>query len=930
MIMKTHVFALLPLTALLALHLASNANAAQSDPVISIPSAASPDTPIGRAEQLFALAQQGKLDSALADEAASLLDHPDLFVAGIAEWAIATKVNGENNGEKIVWPKEDLPAWYRKWIALDADFLLKADYVRQGAIWGLHHQPNSVLGSLKKITFRATGVAEQVLHSQTPEHTKQQVRQRLAKLQAVHDQIARQVESGKADPGAVRKLWLEARLTVRPIVLANPAADFDRVVFVKRHVALFPNITGSQYPWSHKPGGDICVQEGLDPGGKVHQVIDGQLGPGHVHGIDLWWDADRVVFGYARQTDWPPPWDTISGDNVFLLRGHEEPTHIYELGLDGSGLRGITHHDYWSDFEPTYCANGNIVFASDRSGRSSECGKFSADHTVINLYRVSPASGEIKRLNDNKDIDRYPHSLDNGLIAYTRWEYQERHFLEVHAAWTMRPDGTMADAVFNQHLRAPYGFRDVRSIPGSTKLVAVATGHHTLAYGPVLRLDWCQGINDSGAIENVTPRVVPQEGPMSGNAVPEGGVPDRGGVYQTPFALSESCFLAAYSFSSSRKANGFAIYLIDVFGNKELLHRDRIYSCSSPMPLKRRPRPPQLPDVTDTAQQYATCNLNDVYNGLDGIARGTVKYLRISQHVGWPLDERIGAMRYLPGNAWENKFGHWNWAPVRVLGEVPVEEDGSAHFRVPTDQAVYFQTLDERHMEIRRMRSHVTFQPGEVRGCVGCHETRITTPASKNGTGLISSTEPSSLIDASDTGKLDLSRFSMPEAFGRPPRELVSPPWGADRLLGYEWLVQPILDQHCVSCHGEEKRDGGLDLRGTLAADGFLQSFRTMFGRPTATDSKGPTLVSIVNRLSDSSITKPKQFGSHRSRLIRVLLDDPLHREKVKLDDDQWLALVTWVDANAPYHDRFYNRRPSDGGDPRRDILLTLDKPLEP
>ncbi|MBC8874710.1 MAG: hypothetical protein H8E44_35180, partial [Planctomycetes bacterium] len=72
-----------------------------------------------------------------------------------------------------------------------------------------------------------------------------------------------------------------------------------------------------------------------------------------------------------------------------------------------------------------------------------------------------------------------------------------------------------------------------------------------------------------------------------------------------------------------------------------------------------------------------------------------------------------------------------------------------------------------------------------------------------------------------------------------------------------------------------------------------------------------------------------KQFGSHRSRLIRVLLDDPLHREKVKLDGDQWLALVAWVDANAPYHDRFYNRRPADGGDPRRDILLTLDKPLE-
>jgi hypothetical protein len=87
-------------------------------------------------------------------------------------------------------------------------------------------------------------------------------------------------------------------------------------------------------------------------------------------------------------------------------------------------------------------------------------------------------------------------------------------------------------------------------------------------------------------------------------------------------------------------------------------------------------------------------------------------------------------------------------------------------------------------------------------------------------------------------------------------------------------------------------------------------------------------LVSIVDRRSDSSITKARQFGSHRSRLIRVLLEDPLHREEVKLDDDEWLALVTWVDANAPYHDSFYNRRPADGGPPRRDIVLRLDEPL--
>ena len=69
-----------------------------------------------------------------------------------------------------------------------------------------------------------------------------------------------------------------------------------------------------------------------------------------------------------------------------------------------------------------------------------------------------------------------------------------------------------------------------------------------------------------------------------------------------------------------------------------------------------------------------------------------------------------------------------NWTPIRILGDVPVEQDGSAHFEVPADTAVYFQLLDENRMELRRMRSFISFQPGETRACAGCHETRGVVP----------------------------------------------------------------------------------------------------------------------------------------------------------------------------------------------------------
>ncbi len=142
-------------------------------------------------------------------------------------------------------------------------------------------------------------------------------------------------------------------------------------------------------------------------------------------------------------------------------------------------------------------------------------------------------------------------------------------------------------------------------------------------------------------------------------------------------------------------------------------------------------------------------------------------------------------------------------------------------------------------------------------------------------------------------------------------------------LLDYEALIQPILDRRCVRCHGGGKPKGGLDF--TPAKDGtpFCRSFRTMFPRKKG---KKP-LVSVSNRFSDSSVTKPKQFGSHRSRLVLKLLKDRKHRAASKLTGGEWKTLVAWVDANAPYYGSYIDKRPGDGGTPRR-VRITMKPPF--
>jgi len=199
------------------------------------------------------------------------------------------------------------------------------------------------------------------------------------------------------------------------------------------------------------------------------------------------------------------------------------------------------------------------------------------------------------------------------------------------------------------------------------------------------------------------------------------------------------------------------------------------------------------------------------------------------------------------------------------------------------------------------MRSMVSLKAGEARGCRGCHESQARAPATVAA--------------------------AAPLALRHPPRAPTPPAWGSGKLLGYEWLVQPVLDRHCTRCHGRDKPDGGLDLSPTRAAGGLLQSYRSLFGYTPGRTKPGRRLVSVSNRFSNADVSRPMQFGSHKSPFVTVLLSDPLHKKEVKLTRAEWLALVTWVDANAPYHDAFVNKRPADGGKPGRDVVPRFPDP---
>jgi hypothetical protein len=122
-----------------------------------------------------------------------------------------------------------------------------------------------------------------------------------------------------------------------------------------------------------------------------------------------------------------------------------------------------------------------------------------------------------------------------------------------------------------------------------------------------------------------------------------------------------------------------------------------------------------------------TFYVQDVYRGaaMAGVKRGAVKWLRVVESP----EKRTWTMPVWEGQGIEGPAMNWHdFNNKRILGTVPVAADGSAYFAVPAERFVYFQLLDENRMMIQSMRSGTLVQPGEVTGCIGCHEDRRTAP----------------------------------------------------------------------------------------------------------------------------------------------------------------------------------------------------------
>ena len=607
----------------------------------------------------------------------------------------------------------------------------------------------------------------------------------------------------------------------RAILMGNTLLDKDKIVATrfklgaKARQAMAPDLGTQANNWSNQEsarrgGFDAEIVELSNLRGdtvNMRQVYKAQYGSS-IADLKLHWDGDRLMF-----TQLMP----------------DKRWNIHEVKLDGTGYHPMLEmkEPDLEFYDGTYLPDGRIIAISNIGYQGVPC--VSGDDPVGNMV--------LYNANWNPTI------MANGKVMYTRWEYTDLTHYYSRIVMHMNPDGTEQKALYGSGSMFPNSTFDVQPLPGHpSAFVGIISGHHGVARsGRLILFDPSKARKGAAGMTQEIPyhdRPIVEE---IKDQLVDGVWPQ----FVKPMPLSDKYYLVSAKLSPD---DLWGLYLVDVFDNVTCIYKAEGEGYISPILVRKTTTPPAIPDRVKLNDKEATVFIQDIYTGegLQGVPRGTVKELRIHAYeyayVKTPSDHNWHGIQ----SGWDIK---------RLLGTVPVEEDGSVIFKIPANTPISIQPLDKNGAAIQWMRSWLTGQPGEVVSCVGCHEDQNEIASPKR-------------VIASQTAA---SKLNAPE--------------GGTRSFTFDLEIQPILDRACIACHNGEGK--AFDLRGGKKDKlGYGTSYLNLHPYVHRQGGEGDMLVLY-----------PYEYYQNTSELVRLLKKG---HHNVKLTDQEWKTLYNWIDYNAP------------------------------
>lgn len=532
---------------------------------------------------------------------------------------------------------------------------------------------------------------------------------------------------------------------------------------------------------------------------------------------------------------------------------------IYEMGLDGQGLRAVSpeHLDARSPIHTSALFTldspepwPTTIFVGQEP-TLTETGASAAS----SLYNVKLDGTELRRLtyNPNRNLD--PFQMWDGRVLYAG----ERHPNQPGARdgrvslYALHMEGADMERFGGERARR------IQQMPCATAgglVVFVESDHAT-----------SDGAGQLACVTEQRPHVTYR--PLT---------TDPGYVYLHPSPLAGNVLLVARRETRGKGTWGIGCLDADAGTYRMVFDSPEQDELQAVVVAPRR-RPDGHSTVVDTKFNtglFYGLNSYDVDSRMAGhLPTGTVKQIRLIEGLPQPAASQAAT----PSGA---------RAPLvarRLLGEAPVEADGSFNLEVPADIPLLLQTLDERGLALATC-GWVWVKPREKRGCIGCHE---------------------------DPERVPENDYVL--ALRRPSTPVVPAP-AERRAVTFRDDVAPILQQHCATaaCHGGRK--GGLHIAseapGTPPSD-LVKTYATLM----TPARKGPAGAVVAGRFVDAGRARTSRLvwllagtntsrpwdqdartaGQRRDRLHPM----PPPGKGQPLSADELRTVIQWIDLGAPF-----------------------------
>ena len=344
----------------------------------------------------------------------------------------------------------------------------------------------------------------------------------------------------------------------------------------------------------------------------------------------------------------------------------------------------------------------------------------------------------------------------------------------------------------------PVGVWEARPVPGSPRVMATAAAHHAMTAGSIILLDTTRGIDGLEPITRLTPDALFPESEVPvlpklalrrwaskkkprharrSNSAGRATATSRPTRCRRSTSWRPTASTALIGEPSGNPANMFGLYLVDAFGNKELLYRDLNFCSLWAMPVRPRRCRRAVPSLVEPSDKpEGTFLLQDVHQGwpplppgIDQAAAdraGAAQVHAARQHADGRTAQRLAG----PAGA-----GH-GAGRARRLGLLP------------------------------RPVRHRLGVPGPGRARAGrADHAEPDVPAAGRDRRRASA--------ATSRATRPLRPAACPWPSARPPSAIEPGPDGS-KPFSYPILVQPVLDRKCVSCHNPQKPEGKVILTG--------------------------------------------------------------------------------------------------------------------